>query len=56
MDNRGMAGIELEYDKYLSGLPGRWIKNTDGAGRQLPFSVERYHPPEDGLSVVLTIG
>ncbi|GAB6084918.1 penicillin-binding transpeptidase domain-containing protein [Alkaliphilus crotonatoxidans] len=54
-DNRGMAGIELEYDKYLSGLPGRWIKNTDGAGRQLPFSVERYHPPEDGLSVVLTI-
>lgn len=54
-DNRGMAGIELEYDKYLSGIPGRWIKSTDGAGRQLPFSVERYHPPEDGLGVVLTI-
>lgn len=54
-DNRGMAGIELEYDKYLSGIPGRWIKSTDGGGRQLPFSVERYHPPEDGLSVVLTI-
>lgn len=54
-DNRGMSGIELEYEKYLSGLPGRWIKSTDGAGRQLAFSVERYHPPEDGLSVVLTI-
>ena len=54
-DNRGMAGIELEYEKDLSGLPGRWIKNTDGAGRQLPFSVERYYPPEDGLSLVLTI-
>ncbi|MCC5912549.1 MAG: PASTA domain-containing protein [Clostridiaceae bacterium] len=54
-DNRGMSGVELEYEKYLSGLPGRWIKNTDAAGRQLPFSVERYHPPEDGLNVVLTI-
>lgn len=54
-DSRGMAGVELEYDKYLSGLPGRWIKNTDGAGRQLAFSVERYYPPEDGLNLVLTI-
>lgn len=54
-DNRGMAGIELEYEKYLSGLPGRWIKNTDGKGRQLPFSSEKYYPAEDGLSVVLTV-
>ncbi|ABR49035.1 Peptidoglycan glycosyltransferase [Alkaliphilus metalliredigens QYMF] len=54
-DNNGMAGIELEYDKYLTGLPGRWIKSTDGAGRQLSFGVERYYPPENGLNVVLTI-
>jgi len=55
VDNQGIAGIELEYDKYLSGIPGRWIKNTDGGGRQLPFSVERFHHAEDGLNVVLTI-
>ncbi|SCX88899.1 stage V sporulation protein D [Alkaliphilus peptidifermentans] len=55
VDNRGIAGIEMEYDKYLSGIPGRWIKSTDGAGRQLAFSVERYYPPEEGLNVVLTI-
>lgn len=54
-DNRGMAGIELEYDKYLSGLPGRWIKNTDGKGRQLSFSSEKYFAAENGLNVVLTI-
>lgn len=54
-DNRGIAGIELQYEKYLSGLPGRWIKNTDGAGRQLAFSTEKYHQAEDGLNVVLTI-
>ncbi|KXG75925.1 stage V sporulation protein D [Thermotalea metallivorans] len=54
-DNRGLVGIELEYDKYLSGLPGRWIKNTDAVGRQLPYGTEKYYEPEDGLNVVLTI-
>jgi len=54
-DNKGMSGIELEYEKYLSGIPGRWIKSTDGAGRQLSFSTEKYHQAENGLNVVLTI-
>ncbi|MBB6217011.1 stage V sporulation protein D (sporulation-specific penicillin-binding protein) [Anaerosolibacter carboniphilus] len=54
-DNRGLVGIELEYDKYLSGLPGRWIKNTDAVGRQLPYGTEKYYEPEDGLNVVLTM-
>lgn len=54
-DNKGIAGIELEYEKYLSGIPGRWIKSTDGAGRQLSFSTEKYHQAENGLNVVLTI-
>ncbi len=55
VDNQGIAGIELEYEKYLSGIPGRWIKNTDGKGRQLSFSTEKYYQAEDGLNVVLTI-
>ncbi len=54
-DNKGIAGIELEYEKYLSGIPGRWIKSTDGAGRQLAFSTEKYHQAENGLNVVLTL-
>ncbi len=54
-DNRGLVGIELEYDKVLSGLPGRWIKNTDAAGRQLPYGIEKYYEPENGLNVILTI-
>lgn len=55
VDNQGIAGVELKYDKVLSGLPGRWIKNTDGAGRQLPYGVEKYYEPVNGLNVVLTI-
>ncbi|MFZ5968477.1 MAG: peptidoglycan D,D-transpeptidase FtsI family protein [Bacillota bacterium] len=54
-DNRGLTGVELEYDKYLSGLPGRMIRSTDARGTQLPYDSEKYYKPENGLNVVLTI-
>lgn len=54
-DNRGLSGIELQYDKYLSGVPGRWIKDTDLKGDGLSYGVEKYFQAEDGLNVVLTI-
>ncbi|PAB58823.1 stage V sporulation protein D [Anaeromicrobium sediminis] len=54
-DNMGLSGVELKYDKYLSGLPGRWIKNTDAAGRQLYYGTDKYYEAENGLNVVLTI-
>ncbi len=54
-DNRGLSGVELKYDKYLSGLPGRWIKNTDALGRELSYGTEKYFEAENGLNVVLTI-
>lgn len=54
-DNRGLAGIELKYDKYLSGIPGRWIKNTDRDGDSLAYGVEKYFQAENGLNLVLTI-
>lgn len=54
-DNRGLAGIELKYDKYLSGIPGRWIKNTDRDGGSLSYGVEKYFQAENGLNLVLTV-
>jgi stage V sporulation protein D (sporulation-specific penicillin-binding protein) len=54
-DNQGLSGVELKYDKVLSGLPGRWIKNTDAAGRRLPYGIEKYYEPVNGLNVILTI-
>ncbi len=54
-DNDGVAGIELRYDKHLSGIPGRWIKTVDRDGRQLSSSAEVYHPSQEGLGIVLTI-
>ena len=35
--------------------PGKWVKTTDAAGRQLPFDGEKIYEASDGLSVVLTI-
>ncbi|MDD4389896.1 MAG: penicillin-binding transpeptidase domain-containing protein [Eubacteriales bacterium] len=54
-DNSGLAGIELKYNQYLSGISGRWIKNTDSAGNDLSYGVEKYYSAEDGLNIILTI-
>lgn len=54
-DNRGLSGVELKYNKYLSGTPGRWAKNTDAFGRQLSKGTEKYYKAENGLNIVLTV-
>ncbi|MBR6014533.1 MAG: stage V sporulation protein D, partial [Firmicutes bacterium] len=54
-DNNGMAGIELKYNQYLSGVSGRWIKNTDVGGNDLSYGVDDYYAAEDGLTVVMTL-
>ena len=54
-DNTGRTGIELEYDEYLSGVQGRWVRNIDVNGNELIDGAEEYHEEQDGLNVVLTI-
>lgn len=55
IDNNGLEGIEFTYDDYLTGVPGRWVKTTDAASRQLPFDDEKIYEASDGLSIVTTI-
>ncbi|MGI6555563.1 MAG: stage V sporulation protein D [Bacillota bacterium] len=55
IDNQGLEGIETMYDEQLSGIPGNIVIEFDGIGRELPQAVHRYHPSEDGNSIVLTI-
>ncbi len=55
VDNRGISGLELEFDPYLSGKPGWKIIQKDGWGRlnnrpDLPFK-----ETIDGNDVTLTI-
>lgn len=54
-DGTGRTGVELEYDQYLSGVAGRWVKNTDVSGNQLVDGSEEYYEAQNGLNVVLTI-
>ncbi len=52
---KGQEGLELYYDKYLKGFTGKLIMETDVAGREMPYNVDRYIPPVNGLNIVLTI-
>ena len=48
-DNAGRTGIELEYDQYLSGVAGRWVRNVDVNSNELLDGSEEYHEAQDGL-------
>jgi len=55
IDNQGLAGVELAYDKYLTGVEGSVSFLSDARGREMPGSSEEYSPPRDGLTLMLTI-
>ena len=55
LTTRDLKGIEIMYDEQLSGIPGNIVIEFDGIGRELPQAVHRYHPSEDGNTLVLTI-
>ncbi len=51
----GLIGIELKYNSYLTGTPGRYIANKDAQSQNMPSQYNMYIEPEDGLNVVSTI-
>jgi stage V sporulation protein D (sporulation-specific penicillin-binding protein) len=53
--NQGLTGLELQYDQRLTGLRGSVSYLSDAAGRKMPQSSDNYVPPQDGLSLQLTI-
>jgi len=55
IDNQGLNGIELTYDKELKGVSGKIMIEYDAAGREIPNAMHRYIPPIDGHSLYLTI-
>jgi len=55
IDNQGLEGIELSYDKYLQGLAGKKLIEKDAAGRILPDSVKKDIPSKTGYNIYLTI-
>ncbi|MBQ7355334.1 MAG: hypothetical protein IJW62_07440, partial [Clostridia bacterium] len=51
----GLFGLELEYDEYLTGTPGRYITTKDAQSGGMPSDFDTRIDAEDGLSVITTI-
>ena len=54
IDNQGLSGLELQYDKYLKGTNGAIKYFSDAHGNRLEMS-DYYVAPTSGLNINLTI-
>ena len=54
IDNQGLSGLELQYDKYLTGKNGAIQYFSDAHGNKLSMN-DIYVPPMAGLNINLTI-
>lgn len=54
-DGKGQSGLELYYDKFLSGMNGEILYETDIVGVELEGGKASYVPATNGLNVKLTI-
>jgi cell division protein FtsI/penicillin-binding protein 2 len=55
-DNRGLDGIELQFDKQLSGLAGHSIFLADAWPSRRPIRLKQQSSPlRDGVGIILTL-
>lgn len=54
IDNQGLSGLELEYEKYLTGSEGAIKYFSDAKGSRLKLN-EVYVQPQNGINIELTI-
>lgn len=53
--DQGWAGLEVQYEEYLSGRQGSLLYPADGRGRQLPHDITRYVSPQQGFDLYLAV-
>ncbi len=54
-DSQGLAGVEYQYDEYLTGKTGRLISARNAVGGEMPFDNEQKIDAVDGYNLTLTI-
>jgi stage V sporulation protein D (sporulation-specific penicillin-binding protein) len=54
-DGNGLFGLEIQYDTYLSGVDGYYIKARDSYGREMPYDYASYIDAIDGYNLNTTI-
>lgn len=55
LDNEGLEGLELRFDKFLKGTMGWRYSLRDAKQREVPGYENKEIPPIDGHDIVLTI-
>ena len=55
IDNNGLSGIELQYEKVLRGVDIKVTAEKDVFGNIIPIGDEQYSEPINGKNVALTI-
>ncbi len=54
-DSQGLAGVEQQYDDYLTGVSGKLVTAKNAIGTDMPFQYEQKVDAQNGYSLVLTI-
>ncbi len=54
-DGQGLYGLELQYNRALSGTNGSYVTARDSTGNELPTPFESYVPATDGYTLTTTI-
>jgi len=55
MDNQGLSGVELAFERYLKGNVGKVITEGDPQGRELYGALREIEAGEDGMNLTLTL-
>jgi cell division protein FtsI (penicillin-binding protein 3) len=55
LDNKGLEGLEYEYDDYVKGEPGWFLASVDARARKIMFEGKGYVKPSGANHLVLTI-
>jgi stage V sporulation protein D (sporulation-specific penicillin-binding protein) len=55
IDNQGLEGLEIYYERYLAGVPGQIVAERDARNKSIPEGVRMYVPPQEGYDIYLTI-
>ena len=55
IDNDGLAGLEVQYDKTLAGKPGELTVEQDPQGRRIPQGYSRLEPAQRGSDLILSV-
>jgi len=55
IDNKGVMGLELQYDAELRGKTGKALMKRDAIGRHIPDPNLSTLPPVDGSNIILTL-